>query len=143
MVRRFCYINSWNNINQFELLGGLQFALDEASEKSKMLTLLVNSIPNCDQIIEKLFEASTCNKLKRGETISIDGVDLRLRSPASIKNHDDYGIIFTIHTSPQALSKIESNKHLDTVVLFSEVAKHLDVWKEQNDVIELTLDRNA
>lgn len=134
MADRFCYLDKWERIQESELKGGLKYSSNIAKKKEKLLTVLVNSINNCDQIVEKIFEKKICNKLKRGEVVKINGVNIRLRSPKSIDDNVDHGVLFCLHSSPEAIQKIEANRKLDTVVLFSENALHLDKWKQDNNV---------
>ena len=128
MITRLCYIDQIDGLQGQELLGGLNYACQIAKSKNKAVTFAVNSIKTADHFLMMMFDQKVANKLSRGEIYQHNDVSVRLRSPDSIKEYDDYGIIYGIHASEVMISKIESNKNLDTVIIFSEPTPHISKW---------------
>ncbi|MGS0677146.1 hypothetical protein [Shewanella sp. 125m-1] len=104
------------------------------------MTVLVNSISNSEQFLEKIFTEQEKNKLRRYETITKNGLNVELKSPNGFDDYQSYGVILAIHSSPKAINKIESNDQTIAVVAVAEVnelAGHLVEWKSANGVVEL------
>ncbi|GLT19925.1 hypothetical protein GCM10007938_37080 [Vibrio zhanjiangensis] len=122
-----------------ELRGAYAFAVDIAKKHNSHLTVLVNSISNSEQFLEKIFTEQETNKLRRYETIVKNGLSIELKSPDGFKDYQSYGVILAIHSSPKAINKIESNDQTLAVIAVAEInhlAEHLTNWKTEKGVKE-------
>ncbi|GAB2192098.1 hypothetical protein MAH1_37070 [Sessilibacter sp. MAH1] len=59
-----------------ELQAGYAFARNLAIESGELLTICVNSIQNCGQFLDKIFNESAVNKLRSYKTISDSSVSV-------------------------------------------------------------------
>ena len=138
-MERYAYFSP-TIVSEEELKGAYAFAVDIAKKHNSRLTVLVNSISNSEQFLEKIFTEQEKNKLRRYETITKSGLDVELKSPDGFKDYQSYGVILAIHSSPKAIKSIESNDQTLAVVAVAEVnqlAGHLVEWKNEKDAVEL------
>ena len=136
------YYFSPNLVSGDELKAGYAFAKNLAEESGEVLTICVNSIQNCDQFLEKIFNTTTVNKLRAYKTISDGPVRVQLKSPQGLKGHDTFGVILALHASPEAISKLEGSIKAHSLTIVSEVpvdgtCAHLETWASEKSAQKL------
>jgi hypothetical protein len=138
-MERYAYFSP-TTVSPDELKMAYVFAVHIAKKHSSRLTVLVNSISNSVQFLEKIFTEQEANKLTQYETITKNGLVIDLKSPVGFKDYQSYGVILAIHSSSKAINKIESNNQVIAVVAVAEVNErtgHLVEWKNEKGVVEL------
>lgn len=125
-----------------ELKAGYAFAKNLAKENGETLTICVNSVQTCDQFLEKIFTATAVNKLRSYKTISDGLVTVQLKSPKGLKEYESYGVILALHSSPEAISKLEGTIKVHSLVVVAEVptngiCDHLETWASEKDAQRL------
>ena len=140
-MERYCYFSS-TFVSGDELRGAYQFTHDIALKKNLPITICVNNI-NANQSVEKIFDKVNKNKLERYQTISDGPIEVRLKTPRGLDPWGTYGVILAIHSSREAIKKIEAIKKLNTVVAIAEIhsdgtCAHLEKWAEENNANRLT-----
>jgi len=136
---RYAYF-SHQSISGDELKGSYAFAVKTAKEQNASLTVLVNNIGTSSKFLDNIFTEVEKNKLKRYQSISKSGLSIQLKSQDGFKEHESYGVVLAIHSSPKAIAKIEANEQIKAVVAVAEInnyEEHLTNWKIEKNVLEL------
>ncbi|MCD8551854.1 MAG: hypothetical protein LRY74_18030 [Shewanella xiamenensis] len=125
-----------------ELKAGYAFAKNLAKDNVEILTVCVNSVQNCDQFLEKIFTVTAVNKLRSYKTISDGSVTVQLKSPKGLKEYQNYGVILALHSSAEAISKLEGAIKVHTLVVVAEVptngmCAHLENWASEKEAQRL------
>lgn len=131
-----------------ELKAGYAFAKNLAEESGEILTICVNSIKNCDQFLNKIFNTTAVNKLRSYEVISDGSVSVQLKSPMGLKGYENFGVILALHASPEAISKLESSIKAHSLTVVAEVpvdgsCAHLDSWALEKSAQKLGVEENS
>jgi len=134
MIQRFAYLNTWEKLDNGAFTAVFNYALDIAKSESKDLTLIVNNVKQCSDFIDKFMNKISSNKLQKGDVLSYKGVNISLKSPFSLKNHQNYGVFCAFHPSDKAISSMESTSEPLAIVALGEHEEHLNTWVKNNNV---------
>lgn len=142
------YYFSPNLVSDDELKAGYAFAKGLAEENGEILTICVNSIQNCDQFLNKIFNTTAVNKLRSYKVISDGSVSVQLKSPKGLKGYESFGVILALHASPEAISKLEGSIKAHSLTVVAEVpvdgtCAHLESWASEKSARKLGVEERA
>lgn len=60
--------------------------------------------------------------------MKFDDVEISLKSPFSIKNHQSYGVFCAFHPSDKALEAMENSNDPQAIIILGEQEEHLQSW---------------
>jgi hypothetical protein len=139
MTERYSYIKDFSELSEDHHKGAYQFSLSEAAKKSCGLRVCVNNKSNCDQILKRIFNEQTVNKLRTNKPILQSSVKVSLESPVTLKKEyftSEKWVYLLLFPSPELLSVVEKLSSSEMIVVFSETdhGDHLVQWAKDNEV---------
>ncbi|MEN4798096.1 MULTISPECIES: hypothetical protein [Pantoea] len=128
----------------------VKYATDRAKFHQCDVYLCVNNKSHGDQILKRIFEERTLNKLKANEIIDINGRKVSLHSSRTLKrNYLTEGVYLLFFPSPDLLKAVEYQASLNPVyeiIVFTESDGHTeatDQWMSEHDVRPLQTGKTA
>ena len=127
-MERYAYLDSWDKLdsNVFKLV--FNYAINIAKNQNKELTLVVNNVAQCSGFINKFLDQVSTNKLSKGNVMKFDDVEISLKSPFSIKSHQNYGVFCAFHPSDKTLDAMENSNNPQVIIILGEKEEHLHSW---------------
>lgn len=139
MTERYSYVKDFSELSEGHHKGVYNLSLSEAAKKSCGLRVCVNNKSNCDQILKRIFNEQTVNKLRLNKSVSQGGVKISLESPATLKKEyfaSEKWVYLLLFPSSELLSVVEELSSSEIIIVFSETnhSDHLVKWANDNEV---------
>ncbi|MDN3431425.1 MULTISPECIES: hypothetical protein [unclassified Pseudoalteromonas] len=131
-MERYAYLDTWDKLQTDEFKSVFNYALNLAKNNQSNLTLVVNNVSQCSDFIEKFLNQVQVNKLAKGNVLKFQGVEVSLKSPFSIKNYNNYGVLCAFHPSDTSLQSMESTTEPQAIVILGEQEPHLHAWLKEH-----------
>lgn len=139
MTDRYSYVKDFSELSAAHHKGVYQFALLQAANKSCGLRICVNNKSNCEQIMSRIFDEPTVNKLRTNKLFLQSGVNISLESAVTLKKEyftSKKWVYLLLFPSPELLSVVEKVGSSEITIVFSETdnSNHLVEWAKNNEV---------
>jgi len=140
----YYFVEPWEKLQNGEHQAAAHFGITKAKELGVNLSVCVHNIQSCEQFLEKSFSSTEVKKLRRRETISKQGVSVKLESVKTLKNsyRPSPEVYLLLFPSPDLLNEIQAIKTVSALIIFSETqnSEHLEKWKSENNPQVLHVD---
>ncbi|WP_394202473.1 hypothetical protein [Marinagarivorans algicola] len=142
MTDRFSYIKYFSELSRDAYKSIYQFSISEAKSRGCNLRICVNSKSDCEQILERIFDSQTVNKLLANKPVSSSKIAVNLESRLTLKKKylsKEKWVYFLLFPSAELLHVVEKVEGMRALIVFSETpdSDHLVQWCAENEVITL------
>ncbi|MEN4981978.1 hypothetical protein [Acinetobacter modestus] len=127
-------------INEDVLKAGLRLAKEQAQNGEKHISVFVNVISGMatDQFTRKMFNQTEVNKLRNGKIINSDGISIKLESPKTFEEYNEYEVILGLHLSTSSLNTLEKCKNIKKIIILVETQDVNHEWLTKVNATQLT-----